>query len=1299
MKRTLLNLGTLLLVLACSLLAYGQDTASLSGTITDPTGAAISGATITVKDNVTTAEFRATTISNGTFTIPALGAGTYTVTIFAQGFKQAIVNDVKIDTGVPASIRVSLEVGSTNEAVTIQGGGDVVQTQSANIATTLSVNQIANLPLVSRNALNFVIFLPGVNTTTTNRASTINGLPQSAINITLDGINAQDNFNKTGDGFFARVAPRLDAIEEVTVSTATPGAESGGQGAVQIKFTTRRGSNELHGSLYEYHRNPVLNSNYWFTNRDGAPIHKETGLVCDNVQQAYEPGKCRADRARILLNQFGGRVGGPIRIPKLFDGRDRAFFFVNYEEFRLPNAAVRNRTILNPLSQQGIFRYNRTVSGQTVVQEVNLLTLAASRGQVSTIDPVIGKLLADIRTSTTQTGAVFQLTDPNLQRFTFTNTGNNTTYFPTTRVDVNVTSNHNLALTWNYQKLNSSPDFLNNRDPRFPNFPNKGSQIGDRYTGSLTLRSTLTPSLVNEARAGLSGGPSRFNPDTSRGTFSDTVANQAGFHLLISAAGIDNASNTTAPSRRNPLLRDFSNTMTWSRGAHSVSFGFQFTQLNLTLQNETLVPSISFGVNSQDPADSMFTTANFPGASTTNLTAARNLYAVLTGRVTAIAANARLNEKSGQYEYLGIGVQRGRQRELGVFVQDAWRVRQNLTLNYGLRWEFQGGFTPLNDSYSTIAVEDLWGVSGVGNLFKPGTLAGRVPQFILFGKGTNSYNNDYKNFAPSFGFAWTPGARNGWLKRLMGDGGQTVLRGGYSIAYNRNGLGDFSGTFGANPGVAITTDRNLTIGNLVGGSLGTLPLLFRETSRLGPPSFPATPSYPLTEVVTGDANIFDPNIRVPYAQSWSFGLQRELSKNMAIEVRYVGTRNLRGWTDYDLNDVEQNIFENGVLNEFKLAQQNLQANLAAGRGANFRYFGPNTGTFPLPIALAYFRGVGDATNPAHYSSSNFASTTFINPLAQFNPAPLTYAASLHSDATRRANALAAGLPPNFFLTNPDLRGGVFFTGNGGYTRYDGLQVEFRRRMSRGLLLQANYTFAKSFSSSRVSFRRPRINTRGGTLKHAFKANWVYELPFGQGKTLLGNAGGVMEKLVGGWEFHGTARIQSGNLLDFGSVRLVGMTREEFRDLYGLYFDNDAKIIRNLPKEIIDNTIKAFSTSATSATGYGDQGAPTGRYLAPASSGSCLQVISGDCAAQNLYVNGPHFARFDLSVLKRVKLNERFNFELRGEFLNAFNHINFFGVTGASSSQTLGQITAAYTDSSNTQDPGGRLVQIVLRLNF
>jgi hypothetical protein len=1293
----------MLLLATVSLTSYAQgggSTSSLSGVVVDASGGVIPGAEVLVKNNATGAEYKTIAVDNGTFSIPALSPGTYTATISVPNFKQAIIQDIKIEGGVPASMRVTLQVGSRNETVIVTGGAEIVQTASANISTTMGINQIANLPLSTRNALDFVVFLPGVNTSGITRDATFMGLNQAAVNITIDGVNAQDNYNKSTE-FFVRVSPRLDAVEEVTVSTATPGAESAGQGAVQIRFTTRQGSNSFHGSLYEYHRNQVFNSNYWFNNRDKAQTYNGTSTPCTPEQLISEWDKCKAPRDPVKLNQFGGRLGGPITIPGLFKGQDKAFFFVNIEEFRQPNAIARQRTIFNPQTEQGIFQYNVTVSGQQQVRQVNLLQLAAANGQTSTVDPVIGKLLADMRTSTTTTGGIQQLTDPNLQRFTFTNTGLVINHFPTARFDFNVTSKHHLEITYNYTKNIRTPDILNSNDPAFPDFPNLGTYVSHRFVTGAAVRSTLKPTLVNELRVGLSGGSSLFRPELSPGVFSGSLANQAGFALGLSAAGIQNAFTTNSPSRRNTPTQVIEETLSWVRGAHSLSFGGAFTNVGMWVWSQArVVPAITFGVNSNDPAIGIFNTTNFQGAASADLTRAQNIYAVLTGRVTAVTADAYLGETTNQYSYLGARVNRGHMRELGFFAQDSWRAKPNLTLTFGVRYELQLPFVTLNDSYTTADISDLYGVSGYGNLFKPGTMTGRDTQFILFEKGIRAYNTDTNNLAPSFGFAWTPKTSNPWFGRILGEGGKTVFRGGYSIAYNRYGMAEIQGLFGANPGSFVNATRSMTLGNLV-TNVGNdkLPVLLRETSRLGAAPFPTTPAFPMIGAVTNSVNIFDPNKNTPYTQSWSFGMQREMTKDMVIEVRYVGTRSLATQTTYDLN--ETNIVENKLLDEFKLAMANLQANIAANRGSNFKYYGPNTGTSPLPISLAYFSGLpaSQAGDPAKYTSTQFSSNTFVNSLALNNPTPVTFADNLWSDATRRANALAAGLPANFFLANPGLTGGANYMGNGGYSRYDAMQIELRRRLSKGLLIQSNYTWGKSFSSSRVSFRSPRINTLGGTLTHAFKINWVYELPFGRGKMMMANAGRLMDVLVGGWEFHGTGRIQSGGLLDFGNVRLVGMTRQELQQMYGLNFDDASRIIYALPKDVIDNTIKAYSVSATSPTGYGSLGPPTGRYFAPANSANCIEVYDGQCSPVETRIKGPIFTRFDMSVIKRVRFTERVSFEVRGEVLNAFNNTNFYGVANPGSSATWGQITSAYRDVSNSQDPGGRLIQLVARITF
>ncbi|MGH9936327.1 MAG: TonB-dependent receptor domain-containing protein, partial [Blastocatellia bacterium] len=573
-------------------------------------------------------------------------------------------------------------------------------------------------------------------------SSNINGLPESTINITIDGVNVQNNDNKSTDGYFTYVRPRIDAIEEVTVSTATPGAESSGEGAVQIKFVTRSGNNEFHGSIYEYHRDWGLNANYWFNNRDVRPRTDPF----DPTKFLDDPKTFKAPRDRLILNQYGFRVGGPFRFPKklfgpfAFDGRDKAFFFVNYEEYYLPNSINRTRTVLHPRAQQGFIRYIYTdpQTGARSIREVDVLDLARRNNQLATVDPTIAKLLTDIRAATGARGSVEIQEDPNRvtnpiqQRYVFPNFDVERRYFPTTRLDFNLTNKHHLETTYNYQRFGNVALF-NGIDPAFPGFPNHGAQHSHRYSSATALRSTLTPTLVNEARFGFSGGPSFVNENVGRDVFTGPLANQAGFNLgaspgtgstgIAAALGINGATISTTGTRGNTMAYQFNDTLSWTRGAHNLNFGVSFTQISDYGISKASVPTINFGVDANDPAAAMFSaqnaSVNFPGAASADITRARNLYGVLTGRVTSIAASANLNEKTNQYEYQGLYTTRARQREMGFFAQDSWRMRPNLTLTLGLRYELEFPFLALNNAYSFTSVDDLFGVSGPGNLFKP----------------------------------------------------------------------------------------------------------------------------------------------------------------------------------------------------------------------------------------------------------------------------------------------------------------------------------------------------------------------------------------------------------------------------------------------------------------------------------------------------------------------------------------------------------------------------------------------------
>jgi hypothetical protein len=1303
MKQRLVTLVlSVVLTATASAAAFAQGSAasSLSGTVTDTSGAVIPGATVVAKHNATGVTYNTVTNDAGEFSLPALNTGTYTVTVSLEGFKTVVLNEVILEAARPTSIRAVIELGSLQETITVEGASPVVQTQASAVSTTLNVESIKNLPITSRNVLDIVPLLPGFNTPGGNRDTTALGLPQSAINITLDGVNVQDNTLKTTDGFFTIVQPRLDAIEEVTVTTVAQGADSAGQGAVQIRFVTRSGTNDIHGSAYNYYRSDKLNANTWFNERDN--IAKPT----------------------LKQNQPGVRVGGPIV-------RDKAFFFVNYEEFRQPADVTRNRTILHPRSEAGFFRYNAAGG----VREVNLLALAAANGHVSTFDPIVQKLLGDIRAATGTTGTITDNPDPFSQRYSYNVPFESKNRYPTVRVDYNLTTNHRLSAVGNYHTFASTPDTLNNRDPNFPGFPSTGSQTSSRRQFSGSLRSTFGQSMVNEARVGYSGAPVNFFSELNAGMWSGTVANQGGYYLdlgntsnttttglNVQGLGITSASGTAAPSSRDANTLLVENTLNWLKGRHSISLGGSFTQADIWLTNQTLVPQVDFAVVPGDPAAAMFTPANFPGAAATDLTRAQYLYALLVGRVATVTGDARIDENSGQYSYLGPATQRARMRDFGFFLQDSWRMRPNLSVNLGLRYELQMPFYALNNSYSTAEIDDVCGVSGPSgesacNLFQPGNVPGRLPVFRNLAEGEHVYDTDLNNFAPSVGFNWSPSAEDGFWGRFLGKEGDTSISGGFATSFNRNGLADFTNVFGDNPGVTIDVSRSQGIGNL-----GTVPVLLRDSARLNPPAFPESPQYPLTDVPTQDVSIFASDLKVPYTQSWQLGWERAVSSTMSVGARYVGTRHRDGWLEYNYNEL--NIIENGFVNEFKLAQQNLQANIAAGRGANFRYAGPGTGTAPLPIFLAYFAGLNaaQAQSSANYGSALFADNTFLTPLARFNPQPYVAANALDANQTRVANAMRAGLPANVLLANPNLLGGANVTDSGDSSNYHSMVLELRRRMSNGLQFQTNYVYGKAEASFFTSFRRPfdfRRDTasrpnRGATegeVTQAWKASWIYQLPFGRDRRFGNGVNAFVDGFIGGWSVTGTARIQSGQLVDLGNVTPVGFSRDELNDLFKLRIDGGQKVWM-LPQDVIDNTVKAFTVSATSATGYGSLGPPTGKYFAPANSLDCYEIDAdgdnnivenpGDCAPSNTIVTGPLFKSFDIGVFKQVKITSGVNVEFRLEILNAFNNVNFIPTglgTGTNLNQPNASLANGYEVTQLTGTQNARLTQLVFRVNW
>jgi hypothetical protein len=1321
----ILGFGLMLLVGHIAIQAQ-LTTGSVSGTVTDAAGAVVPGAKVTIKGQNGRA-YTVITNNDGVYTVPGVQAGTptYTVTVTAPNFKTAVTENVKVDVATPATVNAVLQAGNIDETVVVTSGGEILQSETATIATTIQGRQILETPIQSRDALDLVTLLPGTATTGVARTASINGLPKSALTIQIDGVDVQDNFLKSSDGFFTFIRPRIDAIDEVTVSTASPGAESSGDGAVAIRFQTRRGTNSYNGSAFWQHRDESLNT--------------------FNTQNKY----LSLPKQKLRLNQFGASFGGPIPFlgfgegVRMFDsGKDKRFFFVNYERFHLNEVSpTRTRQVLTSEAQGGVFRY-----GAGGASTANLFNIALGAGLPNSIDPTVNGILNTIRTAAATTGSFQNLGAGDIyfrQTYQFNNPGEQRRRFFVVRADFNIAKDHAFEVIFNDQPFRSNVDFLNSFDPTFPGIANAGSQNSDRRSLSLGLRSNFSASVINQFRyaqlAGWLGGSSGFTLVGGEEFFDNT---QRGFNLSL-GAGLTNLTIRNAFSSRSSPTRDFTDNLTWVKGSHTMTFGGQLKNIQTVSDSVSPVRStVSFGVISplDAPVLGAFTATTLPGANAAEIANAQALYATLTGRVSGYTSTVRL-EGNGQYALNGNRHFEIEEETNGLYAQDSWRIRPNLTISYGIRWQPQLGAKLNTTNYALLSdpIAMAYDVSGYGNSFSPGTLTGQVPTFRQSLKGERAFRSDLNNWAPSVGVVWSPGSLPGFLGSIFGKDGTSVFRGGWSRAFIREGTLIVENSIGLNPGGSFTNARS-TAGSAT--NILTVGTLFRTPGNpnLVAPAFNATPTFPRAVNPSNDATFaFAPDFHSGFVDSWSFGYQRQFGKDTVVEFRYVGNRGKENQSQYRVNEV--NAIENGFGAEYARAQQNLLANIAAGRGANFRYFGAGTGTNPLPIILSYFAGNGvDPNATGSYSSTLFANSTFLGQLNPANPNVIGMINTLDFNfrgSTLTTGAFQQGKPVNFAQTCPNTFGFCYIFDNSEKSWFDSGTVEVRRRLSAGIRLNASYTFGKAFTNayasagdsffgsgagdqSNVSSNSLRNRSLDKTfaqvdIRHAFKFDGTFDLPFGKGRRFASSSNWASNAFFGGWTIAPTLRWQSGAPILIENVQFVGMTAKELQKAVGVYYNqviNGVTVpVSYLPADIIINTIRAFTLStpsATNATGYPVGGAPTGKFIAPSGYGNCQQKSLGECGIRKFVLYGPGFFKMDASVLKKIAVGERRNIEVRATFFDVLNRTNWRigNWTGNVNNITVftgtfGQLGSgtSYQDPSGSNDPGGRLVDLMVRFNF
>ena len=1066
--------------------------------------------------------------------------------------------------------------------------------------------------------------------------------------------------------------------------------DSTSQGGAQIKFVTRSGTNNIHGGGFWQVRNTVFDANYYFNNQVGLP------------------------RDIVKLNQGGGHIGGPIIKNKLF-------FFGNVEIYRFPGTNAYTRTYLTPSAAGGVFTYADT-SG--ALHNVNVLALASGAGYNAAPDPLLAKTYSTMASLAASGGIVknnIGTNDYNTNTVSYQPNGTDSRNFYTSRIDYNITPKHQLSFVYNFNGYNSIPDFLNNIVPDFPGsgtvlFSNVNTgQRSNRFDGTLSLRSALKSNLTNEFRSGLNGGTVLFFDAIAPGLFAPWKGYNPSF--ASPGTGLSGVTTNAGPQRRNAPVKDFADTVNYVKGTHQMSFGGNWDQINLWQQIEgsALFPSIAFGIATGDPVASgssnIFTTANFPGANTTQLSNAANLFADVTGRVSSITQSLALSEANRMYGATA-PIDRDRMREFGLFATDQWRVTPSLTANIGLRVEKQLAFVNLDNLYSEVSYANLYGISGVGNLFKPGTFAGTTPTYQQI---VGSPYNPPPVYAPSVGLAYQIPVMSGLAKIFTGShSGAAVIRAGYAIATVREGMSVYQSLFGSNQGLTIDDSVSPSTYPAIFGAPGSVNFSGNLPSRTS--TLPGSPVFPIAACFTCSMNGISPNLRMGYVQSWNISYQRELDRNTVLDIRYNGNHGTDLWRRLNFNEV--NIVESGFLQQFQIAQNNL----AIARGGNIA---SNTGITnwgnqglpgqqAVPLLSTAIGNTTDATT-AGYLTLGQAGTS---------------ANSIATNQTRLTALTNAGYPANLFQVNPTNAGSSDnVLTNAGASYFNALVVEVNRRLSKGVTFQASYQFAKAEADGATS----NSNTTGQPttlrnlgldrivepfdIRHAIKINSIYELPFGPGRQFLGNVHNLIaRKALQGWQISGVMRLQSGTPLFLGGlgtfnatttasgVILHNITAQQLQSEVGVYKTNiqgsNGGTVFYLPPpatlsangvnstnntNIITNTMAAFNEGGFT-TAQVDPSAP---YISPAPAGQL---------GWEGQVYLPWQKHVDLDLQKNTRIGERAEVQISARFLNALNITNFLP-TASSNSSTFGQTTAAYRDISGTVDPGARIVEFLVRVNF
>ncbi len=1218
--------------------AVGQLTSSsLIGTVAGPDGGLIPGATVVLKSSVTGTEVTTTTNGDGGFRFSNLDVGTYNVNITAGGFKTFNANNIKIEVSKEFSLAARLEVGGVSEVVNVSVGEEIINSTDAEVNSNVSRKQLDDLPSLGRNPLNFVPLQPGA-ASNGSQNTVINGIRTSGTNITIDGINVQDNFIRSNATDFSPARPTVDEVEEFAVTTQSNAGD--GFGGPQIQFATRRGGNAYHFRLFEFNRNSELSANNFFNN-------------AGNTKRPF--------RNR---NQFGGNVSGPLPFlnfgeggPLAISGKDKLFFFFSYEKLidRRP-ADPQFNSVLTPSARQGIFTYTDN-SGQQ--RQVNIFNPAFGTG-ITGINPVIAsRILANLpQGNSTQTGDQLNTTGFAVVQ---NNNINQSNY--TTRIDYKINPLNSLTGTYRFVR-----NIVNRAD--IDDTFNKDPQVTSGSVSpfiSIGLTSAISSKFTNEVRFG------RFSTDPAFLRLRPLQSNAIGSLPLVTnpELNFENQGRTTT-------TYNIQDNATAVFGKHSLSFGGQYQNVNvLSFAAFSTIPTFTIGTGTATPSitTAIFTNAAlFPGGiSTAQRGTANGLLALLGGIVSGGSQTFNVASQTSGFVPGAPNLNEFAYNILGGYFSDQWHVTRDLTLNLGLRY----------DRYS--ALKSVRGLALEPIITDPNNIAaslldpnGRY-RFVGGNVGTPGlfYNADNNNFAPVVSFAYAPKFKNGIGGKLFG--ASTVIRGGYRISYiNDETIRAPDNALGGNQGLSLTSNAFNGNSTALNARIDNLPVVptpvFAGDNRTFAQNNAAAGNF-------GTVFAVDPNIKTPQVQEYNFGIQREIGFNTALEIRYVGTRSTNLIRGFDLNQTIIN--SNGFLADFNRARSNLLRLGSAGCTATQA---PTTGcqvltVFPNLVAGGLLTN-GTITGLIETGQvAQLASVYVQNNLqgsVQFVPNTNAGVVDLLTNGSRsNYNALQVDLRRRFsqglalnanYTFSKSLTDGV----GTGQTRFE----PFLDNNQRGL------------EYARADFDQT----------HKFNLLTSYDLPFGKGRPFLNE--GIAATIFGNFNIGGILQIGSGAPITIvdpnGTLNRSGrsgrqtavtnLTADQLRGLIGVFKTPNGVFYIN-PTALGRNADGSIN-SAGGGTGRGSNGLTSTPFQGQVFFNNTPGTTS---SLGRAIFNGPTTYNLDVTAIKRFIVGERLTFQIQADFFNVFNRPNFIsGQFQNINSTNFGRVTSVND---------ARITQLAFRINF